>query len=111
MTLNCSDPWRMRLLETLADESARLGAEVAQLGDAVTGGTATVMVLQGFDALSQAAYALARVLERLCATRLEILDRIEQVPLPAMRHRLRAALDPEMAAAPDDGAAIWLETP
>lgn len=111
MTLNCSDGWRMRLLEALAAECAQLGTDVAQLGEAVSGGHATLVTLQGFDRLSQSAASLARLLERTCATRRDIVHCIDQVPLPAIRQRLRAALDLDGVITETDDTVIWLEAP
>ena len=121
MALSCfdgiglDDGWRMRLLAALARECADLGEAICTLGDRVTAGDAGIADLQGFDAQSQAAHALCALLDGLCGSRRDFVRQVDQVPLPGMRRRLRAALDHHGGAqdAPPDpgGDIIWLDAP
>ena len=107
----CSDAWRIRLLDALAEECARLGTQIARLGDAVTAGDADSVTRQGFDAQSQTAHGLCGVLGLLCGSRREVSSQVARLPLPAMRQRLRVALDRDHVPAADDpgDTVIWLE--
>lgn len=94
---NCSE--RRALLAVMAKECALLSGEIAALGAAVSAGTAadpaTIVVLQGFDSLAQQAQAYGRLL-RLLAQDDDPAHGFSalagQIPLPAVRRRLLAAL-------------------
>lgn len=107
--------WRLRLLAALAEECALLGQAIARLGGQVSAGDADMMALQDFDAQAQTAAALAGVLEQLGDSRHRIVRRLAGVPLPAMRRRLCAALNPDRAEYGPGGEAqgdiVWLDGP
>lgn len=103
-----SDDALLRLFQALADEIARLGVEVARVGEALTSEHGTGITgagashhLQMFDVIAQSAQAHARLLAslltssemRTCATSHELKGHIETVPFHDVRQRLLTAMD------------------
>lgn len=116
MISNCFEctPWRSRLLAALAGECARLGADIAALGASVTAGQADTVVLQAFDAYTQAARSLGALLNLLGGEADELRAGIARVPLPVLRARLYAAMDGTVVADAGGTSAdvlIWREDP
>lgn len=92
----------LTLMRLVGDEVHALALEIAELGDLLSGGGGAVASLQAFDALSQRAFAQARLLGGLeqalrnpdADWRLRVDALIAAVPFHADRARLRAALHP-----------------
>jgi hypothetical protein len=105
-----SEIWRIRLLEALADECARLSVQIARLDNAVKAGDGGIATLQGLAGQSQALQGLCGVLDMLYGPRRAVAARIARLPLRGLRRRLRGALDGDRLPAADRGAAvIWRE--
>jgi hypothetical protein len=106
-----------RLLKAVSRECHIMAAEIAALGELLTsGGTGanSMIALQSFDYLAQQAGAygtLMAVLAREGVSVGELMAAIDAIPLPAMRHRLHAALDRAPALDPESHseAVFWLD--
>ena len=110
--------WLAQVLEALAKEVAKLGAEITDVGDALSnrvfanGEMKGVKEMQAFDALSQLARAQADILARIGAQLGESPDEMKAVlhatianlPIFDVRQRMMQVVDPEAKPAADNGS-------
>lgn len=120
-----ADPARLlaRLLVAIAQECSLIGHDVAQLGGGLSDVLAAdknkfdIVRLQSFDALAQNAHAQAKLTAHIARHLLlghdvslaDILEQIQDVPLPAVRQRLNKAIGGTHAVAEtDDDMTLWI---
>lgn len=112
-----------RVMHRIAGECAEMGSEIARVGEALSDGLPNrethLVEFQAFDRLSQNAHAQARLVAHLArqillgtCTERDIVNQIEEIPLPDIRARMRQTVRNDCAPVidvADEEAVFWTE--
>ena len=109
---NCSDALlRGALLQRMAQEWRLLASEIAGLAETAGHGRIldadTMIRLQSFDAVIQNIHAQSRLLETVAAGA-DPAPTLDEVPLPGLRARLKAAIGQSCTARPAESGMVHL---